>query len=193
MIEIACGKTGICFHFTFFAAVALLMIIDDSNIPIYGLYACLLHESGHLAAMLICRQPIKRLVFYGAGIKIVQAENELLTGFVKELFILSAGCCVNFAVYAIFCKSDMYLFGIINLIVGLFNILPLNSLDGGKIIILCFYKLFTYEKAECAEKILRGINIIFIPMAAIVFYLVGIRNFTLYTTLIYLLFTAVIM
>lgn len=189
MIELPIPGIRVCFHFSFFAAVALLMLCGSGSAALYGMYACLLHESGHLAAMLILRRPVKRLIFYGAGIKLVQGENETLVKFPYQLIILASGCGVNFALYAL-CGG---VFGLMNLLVGLFNMLPLCSLDGGKIISLFFYHILPYERAAAAEKILRGINIVLIPAAAIAFYIAGAGNFTLYITLVYLLYTAVIM
>lgn len=189
MIELPIRGIRVCFHFSFFAAVTLLMLWGSGSVALYGMYACLLHESGHLVAMIILRRPVKRLIFYGAGIKLVQGENETLVKFTYQLAILAAGCMVNFVLYAV-CGG---VFAMMNLLVGLFNMLPLCSLDGGKIISLCFYRILSYERAVTAEKILRGINIVLIPAAAIAFYLAGAGNFTLYVTLIYLLYTAVIM
>lgn len=193
MIELPFRRFKVCFHFSFFATVAILMLCADSCYAVNGLYACLLHETGHLAVMMLFGQPVKKLIFYGAGIKIIQRKNELLVGFGKQLSILAAGCTVNFLIYAMTVFFHRYeLFGLINLMVGLFNILPLNCLDGGKIIVLCFYRFFTYDKAMKLEAALRSINIATVPLTAVIFFIAGWGNFTLYVTLVYLLFMSIV-
>ena len=194
MIEVTFRKCRICFHFSFFAAVSLLMLCSESVYALYSLYACLLHECGHLLMMLVTGQRVKKLVFYGAGIKIIPHNNCEVISFTKQLAILSAGCAVNFALFTLLkgTGGGSELFGIVNLAVGMFNILPLSFLDGGKIIALFFYRFMEYGKASSVEKCLRGINIIMVPCAAVLLYAVGVRNFTIYVTLIFLLFTSVL-
>lgn len=194
MIEITFRKCRICFHFSFFTAVSLLMLCSESVYALYSLYACLLHECGHLLMMFAAGHRIKKLVFYGAGIKIVPQNNCEAINFTHQLMILSSGCAVNFALFALLkgTGGGAEVFGIVNLAVGMFNIMPLDFLDGGKLMVLFFYRFMEYEKAAAAEKCLRGINIIMVPCAAVLLYAVGVRNFTVYVTLIFLLFTSVL-
>lgn len=182
-----------CIHFSFFAAVALLMLCRESNYAVYGLYACLLHETGHLVAMLVLKQSVNKLVFYGAGIKIVQPSFSLKLGLRDELFILSAGCAVNFVLCAVSVILNNEVFAAVNLLIGIFNMLPLYFLDGGKIILLFLYYFLNTENGLKAEKYLKAADIIIIPMVLILFKAFGLGNFTLYMTLIYLLFTAIIL
>ena len=197
MIELCFRNIKVCFRFSFFAAVALLMLCSGSSYAVYSFYACLLHESGHLAVMLLFGQPVKKLVFYGAGIKIIRPRNDLLNQYGREFCIVCSGCAVNFVIYALTavfpCTAALREFGEANLAVGMFNFLRLSFLDGGKAIILMFFRLFSYETAERLEKILKWVNIITVPAAAVILFIVGLRNFTVYVTLIFLLFTSVMM
>lgn len=171
------------------------MLCSESVYALYSLYACLLHECGHLLMMFAAGQRIKKLVFYGAGIKIVPQNNCEAINFTYQLMILSSGCAVNFALFALLkgTGGGAEVLGIVNLAVGMFNIMPLDFLDGGKMMVLFFYRFMEYEKAAAAEKCLRGINIIMVPCAAVLLYAVGVRNFTVYVTLIFLLFTSVLL
>lgn len=193
MIEFSVRGIKICIHFSFFAAVALLMLCRESNYAVYGLYACLLHETGHLIAMFVLRQPINKLIFYGAGIKIVQPSFTLKLGLRDELFILSAGCAVNFVLCAVSVILNNEVFAAVNLLIGIFNLLPLNFLDGGKIILRFLYYFLNTENCLKAEKYLKAVDIIIIPLILNVFKALDLGNFTLYVTLIYLLFTAIIL
>lgn len=192
MIEFSFRGIKVCLDFSFFAAVSLLMLCSGNNCTAYSLYACLLHESGHLAALLLTGQTVKKLVFYGAGIKIIRPMNEMLCKFPQEMIALSSGCAVNFTLYVItmllgFCED----FGKVNLAIGLFNALPISFLDGGKIITSVLYRFLPYRLALKAESALNYASVITVPAAAAVLFMTGTRNFTIYLTLLFLLFTAV--
>lgn len=189
MIEFSFRGMKICLHFSFFAAVSILMLFCEDRCAVYSLYACLLHESGHLATMLFTGQTVKKLVFYGAGIKIVRPVSDALCKFWQEMITLASGCAVNLALYAVFgAESD---FGRVNLAVGLFNALPISFLDGGKMIIAVFYRILPYRPALYAEKAMNYAAVVTVPAAAVMLFFAGIRNFTIYLTLLFLLFTAV--
>ncbi|MCD7730770.1 MAG: hypothetical protein LUI05_04655 [Oscillospiraceae bacterium] len=197
MIEISLGRMKLCFRFSFFAAVSLLILCSGSRYAVYSFYACLLHESGHLAVMLLFGQPVKRLVFYGAGIKIIRFRNDFLNSFGREMLIVGSGCAVNLIIYALTaifpCSEEIAYFGFANLAVGMFNALPMSFLDGGKILVLLFFKLFEYDTAIRLEKMLKWANAVTVPAAAVILFIVGLRNFTVYVTLIFLLFTSFMM
>ena len=144
--------------------------------------------------MLATGQKVKKLVFYGAGIKIIPSKNCETEQFVREILVLGAGCSVNFAVYLFLASSEqLSAFGTVNLAIGLFNALPLFFLDGGKIIIQCFYRFFRFEKAVIFEKGLKNISAIIIIAAAALMCSAGMGNFTIYITLIFLLITSLLM
>lgn len=193
MIEFSIRGIKISIHFSFFAAAALLMLCRESDYAICGLYACLLHETGHLVAMYVLNQPIKRLVFYGAGIKIVQPPMSIKLRMRDELLILSAGCAANFIIAAVSFILNNEVFAAVNMLIGIFNLLPLIFLDGGKIILTLLYYYLDSENGLKAEKYLKAADIIIIPLVLIIFKALGLGNFTLYVTLIYLLFTAIIL
>ncbi len=197
MIEISFKNFRIYLSFSFFATVVLMMMFNLSGYALWGLYACLIHEAGHLTAMIITEQRIKKLVFYGAGIKIVQDYHDFLIPFSVQAVILFSGFLMNFIVYVVcllFFKnnSEAILFGTINCIIGVFNLLPLNCMDGGKILVLIFYRLCDYSLALKLEKYLRHINIFLIIVIIAVMAVSGFKNVTLYLTLVYILFSAFI-
>lgn len=197
MIELPFKRLKVYLHFSFFAAVSLMMLINVSEYALWGLYACLIHETGHLISMLILRQKVDKLVFYGAGIRIVQRKHDIFTPFAIQLVILFSGCAMNFFVFftlKMFTNSfNASLFATINCIIGMFNLLPLNCMDGGKMLVLVFYKLCEYDLAVKLEKYLRSINAFLTVVIIIILAICGFHNLTLYMTLIYILFSALIL
>lgn len=119
--------------FGFFAVWAALIAQSPvSRAGEIALLCCLLHESGHIAAMALLGIKPRSLVFYSGGISMKSGGG--LIGPVREIFILSAGCVINFIAAAVGAALGNRLLWGINLALGLFNLLPLPSLDGGRIL-----------------------------------------------------------
>ncbi|MGN0654505.1 MAG: site-2 protease family protein [Oscillospiraceae bacterium] len=145
-------KTIISVEFSFLAVIALLGLSESSACIYMSLASCILHETGHLLAMFFFGVGVKKIVLYGAGIKIVRdfslVENK------KEAVILLSGPLMNilaFAVFYMFDGENFKVFAVMNLATALFNILPIKALDGGQLLLLIF---------DSKPKLLSFINII---------------------------------
>jgi Zn-dependent protease len=196
MIVLPFKRFTVCLHFSFFATVSLLILLENNSYALWALYACIIHETGHIIAMSLVKQRIEKLCFYGAGIKIINCRTTEQKSFAEEAFVLSAGCLSNIAVYIVIFlffgnNKNILFFGIINLMIGLFNLLPVNAFDGGKLLVLLFYKAFSVDIASEMETYLKKINVFIVLAVIIAFALYGCTNFTLYITLLYLLFTSI--
>ena len=76
-------------------------------------------------------------------------------------------------------------FAIINLLIGLFNLLPVNMFDGGKITELILSKFVMPDTAYYISHILSLIITVSALLASIFLYSLGIVNFTIVATLCY--------
>lgn len=189
MFELNFKRMSVAFDFSFFAAVALLNLLNGSY-ALLGLTACIWHELGHLIFMRICRIPVKRMVFYGVGIKIVPDKLIDFAGFGTSFLILIGGSGANFMLTAglwLINSPGARLFAAINVLIGTFNLLPLQYLDGGKIILLLIRKLCCYSTACLLERFFKWCGVFLIMTVLIVFAFLGKGNITLYVTLCYLL------
>lgn len=186
MFSIRLWKIRISFHFSFFAAISLMLLLDGSCL-LLGFYACLLHEMGHLAAMLCLNVPVSEICFYGAGVKIVPKKSSL-TGYGKELAVLAAGPLANIIAFAMsyfFIGGQAAVFGAISLVTGLFNLLPLKGFDGGRIIALaaeCFAAPLGLWETKTA---LAAVNIAALAVILAIAAARGFGNLSLYITVIY--------
>ena len=130
-------KTSVSIKFSFLATVALLTLSETSASVFMSLMSCFLHETGHLLAMFLFGVDVKKIVLYGAGIKIIRGYS--LKEKKKEFIILISGCLMNIIMFLLFffLKGDSFkTFAVINLVTAIFNILPIKSLDGGAILLL---------------------------------------------------------
>lgn len=189
MFEFRVGSITAAFDFSFFAAVTLTALLGGGYAAI-GLGACIWHELGHLAVMTVLNIPVKKVFFYGAGIKIITDRQLEYAPFKTGFAVLIAGSAANFAAASLLYRlgaTNFKLFAAVNLVIGAFNLLPLQNLDGGKIIILLIRSVCGYSRACLLERYFKWVNVILIMTVLIVFAFLGKGNLTLYATLCYLL------
>ncbi len=120
-------RINICFSFLFIAALTTLY---SCNTAVLTFAACILHELGHAVVMKHYGIRIKSVTFYGAGIKITPHKGAIISA-KGEAAVLLGGCAVNLLLFVIFGRSS---FGVINLFLCGFNMLPAGGLDGGRLL-----------------------------------------------------------
>lgn len=182
MLVLNFRRTCVGFDFTFFGVIALFICLDFTGTAILGMTACLCHEAGHLFAMLFFRVIPQKITFYGGGIKII-ADIESLPAF-KQFVILIFGCAVNFLLFFLFGvmgnKLDFYvvMFGIINLLIGCFNLLPVGYFDGKRILHLVICSLCKPKTVIVAERVIGAVCGGLVSFLVIWFCLQEQLNFT---------------
>lgn len=183
MLEIRIFGIKFKFSFLFFAVITAMMICDKSGALLPGLICCAVHESGHVAAFLAMGKKPENISFEATGIKLTNPAGLLSPK--KDLIVLCAGCAVNFIMAAAFYKISRVFFTA-NIVIGIFNLMPVYALDGGKIIytLLCMRLL-----PHTARRIVNVISAAaIIPLlffgGALMFYS---GNVTLLLTSVYLL------
>lgn len=193
MLELKFKHFVLIFDFSFFAVVSLMLLFSNSHYIIMCLLACLWHETGHLIAMLLLNIKIDKICFYGGGIRISPDKLFDFTSFRDRLVVLLAGSILNFATFMLL-KNTQYdvwaFFAAINAVIGAFNMLPLQFLDGGKILVLIIRNLCSYQHTVMLERYLKWINIVLIITVILIFAIVGKGNVTLFVTLCCLLLSA---
>ena len=155
------GRLKVKFDFSFFAVVAFMIFVDTSGAAVLSLIACILHEGGHLLTMAVCGANPERITFYGGGI--------------ARLVILSAGCSVNLLVaaacFAMQGNDTAAVFGAVNLIICIFNALPIGYFDGAEVLELLLTGFVSLRTAEKVKKIV-GTALALIITAGVIVYCV---------------------
>lgn len=119
-----------------FAAMLVLALLAGAGnvLPLVALSA-LCHELGHLGALRLAGAEVEsvRLTAFGAEI---QADTRYLP-YGREILCTLAGPAVNLVLALVLARAagDYVLAGA-NLLLGLFNLLPVPSLDGGRALFL---------------------------------------------------------
>ena len=172
-----------------FAIVFLL----THQIKIYGLIMIfgLIHELGHMVAGILLKLKPKSLSFmpFGVSITFETYEYKKLVE-KKKILIAIAGPLTNLAICIItyFLHIDDRIKELIeysNILIALFNLIPIYPLDGGRI--LKGLLRLKYEEIKADEIIIKISNIILIIMTAlssiVILYL---KNIAILFILIYL-------
>ena len=152
------------------------------------LFSIILHEIGHLFMAKILKININRVKFKIIGIS-AEFENEVEEKYIRKIFVLLMGPFMNLLIGSslLLVKEFTYREEIIyiNLILFLFNLLPIIPLDGGKIIFYMLNLKYNFEKSFKISDILSKIILSSMTlMYALVIFI--IKNIEIAIIIIYL-------
>ena len=139
--------------FYFFALLAAFFILEPDNVTACGALAAVLHESGHLAAMLIVPGgQVDRVSVGACGLCITARLTGIYRGWVP---VCVAGAMVNLFLAAVFFPPAMVfsspflsVFASANLCIGAVNLLPVEPMDGGQLLRAFLLRITTPERAD---------------------------------------------
>ena len=178
--------------FLFAACVTFLMSFNINDEIRYAILFSLLHEAGHLLAIVLCGEKPDTVRFGIFGMTIIR-KNDITQDYKKEFITAVSGHRMNFFLLFVFVllyafdSKDIFLeMAAINLIIGLFNIMPVFSLDGGRALESLLLERLPSDKSE---KIITAVSVVFlVPMNFFGFYILikSGYNFTFLAISIYL-------
>ncbi len=180
--------TKITVSFLFLATVTVIFLIDKSGLLTPMAIAIVMHETAHLVSMQLLGCQPKEINLIPGGIEIVRSFSLKKN---NEIIISFSGPFINILLFLIFFRYNLE-FSLINLCIGIFNLLPLSFLDGGEILKIILTEIFGLEKAK---KFLGLLNFL-IGLLGIILGVFLIFNKTLNVTLmifsIYLILSVII-
>lgn len=181
-------------NFYTLAAATVLLMIDRSGIAALCIASSVLHEIGHIAALKIFKTTPKKISFGPGGMKLT--DNHLMRkSYKKDIAAALSGPAINiisfivlYFFWRIFNHHILLMSAVISLVIGLFNLLPVAPLDGGRALhaLLCIFS--SPSTAEKTVKVLSALTLL--PTSTIGFYfLIKSRyNATLLFTSLYLIY-----
>lgn len=115
----------------FFLMVGWIIISDRINEFIYCLIALFLHEMGHILTIYKLKEKISVFYIIPFGFS-CSLKNQSKIKSNKMLKIIFAGPATSFIVAGLVFLWTKE-FAVTNFIIGVFNLIPLGNLDGGRI------------------------------------------------------------
>lgn len=168
--------------FSFPAVLAVIFLTDTAGTALFCLCACALHEAGHVIVMLLSGNPPEKITFCGGGIR--------LSGGFKTIPAIISGCCVNFLLFTVFwffsTSRDLKLFAMINLLAGIFNLMPIQPLDGYNLVEKIAVRFFTYERIGGVMRLIEITACVLSAPLIVLLFLNGSVNFSSVIFLFYI-------
>lgn len=137
----------------FFAiALTFALIITHSFEALACFLSAFIHELGHIAAARISNVRFKEMRLSPFGASLVPNTN--LGSFSNEIFICAAGPAINLlcALIALLTPLRSFAFGelfiLSSLFLGILNLLPISSFDGGRILFCVIESIFSFKLAK---------------------------------------------
>jgi len=162
--------------FLFTALIAFLVSFQAPINVIITIISSLMHELGHLIMMCAVENYPQSVRFELTGINIIRASN-LRISIKNELMIALGGPFANGIIFFAFCLVSCFYncetiltIAAINLILMVFNLLPVKRLDGGMAL---YFFLSQRLSTERVSRIINFVSFVFI----ILIYLWGIYVF----------------
>ncbi len=148
----------------FIAAAAAVLILPVRWVAAWVLAVCI-HEAGHYIALRLCRIPIFRLTVSYTGVRMETGELQGREAFFCALAGPIFGLCTVFLSRYLPCTAFCCW------LQGMFNLLPVYPLDGGRALRAILEKLFDGKRVDGIEK---GIAVFFAMIAIILGIGVGV-------------------
>ena len=126
--------------------LAVFILFSPAELLLALLSAAAFHELGHALALRCCGGHVKCLRLTVLGAEMVLADASRLS-YGAELLVTLAGPAVNLGLCAALSVlgarwEALYLFAAAQLVLGLYNLLPIRPLDGGRALwLLCAWCL----------------------------------------------------
>ena len=140
----------------FLLLLAVLFYLDEgADLLLPGLAACLLHEMGHIFVIRMLGGRIERLELTAAGAVLV-LDARFPLSYRREAVSAMAGPMVNFLVGGVAVCFGGYLTAGLNLAAGMFNLLPIWPMDGGRALRALLSNCWDAEKAERSVAVVSG-------------------------------------
>lgn len=167
---------------------ALLYYLDSGGMVPQVLAACALHELGHWAAIRLLGGRVARLKITCVGAEMVLSARFPL-GPARELAAALAGPAVNLLCAGLWAGlgEGWYCFAGIHLALGLFNLLPVGPLDGGRVLSCLFALAGRADWAEPAVGLLSAGLSMGLTMGALLLWRAGEGSLTLPLVALWLL------
>jgi Zn-dependent protease len=121
--------TEFTLSFTFLALFLILACVGEVKLCLFSFISSLLHETVHIAFILILGGNVKAVTLTAFGANIVRGEKSVSS--LKEALISLSAPVFNLILGGLFYKT-LPLFSLVNSGIGLFNLLPFYDFDGGR-------------------------------------------------------------
>ncbi len=183
--------TEIYLSFLFLGLITIMLATDKTGFMLPTVFSVVMHETAHLFMMWVLDCSPKRIKLIPAS---VQISSSFSKSYKNDILISLSGPLMNLVLfgtlyynYLCFKNQATLYFALVNLVFGVFNLLPAKGLDGGTVLISIMCKFMNIHRAVLIVKLTTVIIALAIIVLAVMLTLGGKINLSLYIIGIYLL------
>ena len=183
--------TQVYISFLFVAVIAFMLATDRTGLVIPTLFASFIHEAGHLFAMWVCECQPKSIKLIPASVQITRGFSTKPNG---EVAVSLCGPVANLLVFAVLLINYLFFknitvltFAILNLILCIFNLLPVSGLDGGTLLTIFIAKNTDLYKAQGIVRIITAVMSAVVFVLGVYMWTCGKFNISVFIVAVYLL------
>lgn len=190
-------NTRLQISYTLICLCSICLITNTFKGFVICFISVLIHETGHLIPIAVFGKFPHTIKISLFEINISDDSRNQRT-LIQNLVIIFFGPFANFICFLIFyllylfCNDIFLSFSMVNLFLGLFNMLPVLSLDGGQILYLLLSRKIEDSKAQKAVNILTFIFIFPLAVLGFMLLLQTKYNFSLLAVCIYLILSLIL-
>lgn len=188
--------TEIYVSFLFMAVITVMLATDRTGMILPTLFAVIMHETGHLFAMWVLDCAPKQIRLIPAS---VQITADITNRYKTDIAVSLCGPLTNLLLFFVLYfnylafKNEITLcYALINLIIALFNLLPVTGLDGGTVLFSVLAKRLEYNRARLIVRIITITVAAAVLFVGVMFTLRGKLNISIYILGIYLLIMSIL-
>ncbi len=183
-------KTEIHISFLFCAVLCFMLVVDRTGLIIPTLFAVFIHETGHLLAMWAadCQPKVIRLI--PTSVQIVRGFSPKKCG---EIAITICGPAANLVIFGVlianyfmFKNEQSLIFSLLNLVIAVFNLLPVSGLDGGTLLTAAISQFTDIYKAESVVRIITAVFAVVAFLLGVYLASSGTVNISVFIVAVYL-------
>lgn len=182
--------TEIYISFLFCAVLCFMLAVDRTGLIVPTLFAVFVHESGHLLAMWAADCQPRAIRLIPTSVQIVRGFSPISGG---EVAITLCGPVANLVLfgvlllnYLLFKSEQSLVFSLLNLVIAVFNLLPVSGLDGGTLLCMAISRFTDIYKAERIVRIITAVFAFVIFLLGIYLWVSKTLNLSIFIVALYL-------
>ena len=184
--------TQIEITFLFVVIISFMIISDTTHTALFVLVSAFIHELGHLIAMKRLGYKVKSIILSPIGASIVKSDSS--GSYKSDIIISLCGPLANLILslvllmgFLILKHQILLLYSLINLFLGIFNLLPIASFDGSTILLSILCERMEENRAVKIKRVISITLLTVLSVAGIIFFCFCNKNPTLMITALYML------
>lgn len=166
--------------YVFVSLFVIYIAVDRTGIMLPLLGSIVIHELSHLLCIFLFKSEVKAVKLI---VGVISVEYADICESYKKIIALLAGPASNIALALIFKMHNNDVVFALNIVIAIYNLLPLDGLDGGAIAAEIFTSFLPENKAR---NILLFINLFFLTSISLMWFLFFKNNVFILIVVLYL-------